>query len=911
MAGEIGSLFARIARRDLARPCLMVAAVALLPTITVFSLSAGEAAENGIVAPVRPIATPVRPVGAAVPSETERETWRRTMQRTPKPKNGCFTAAYPETEWREVPCRKPPDKLFLPKRSGTTTTQTIGGTGTDFSAQATRHITEVEGSFDSVTGVTSECDVACPKQVCPATPSCTASSANQYTLQLNTQPFTTSACSTSPAPGSCKGWQQFLYEGSGSVFIQYWLLNFGPSGTMCPTPRGAHCDAMHAFSDGWCPIPLEGNVFCVVNGQNAVDAGSQPITSLQQMTVAGAAASPGLNDSISVSTANTFHSASGNNFFPDLGSQWQIAEFNVFGDGNGDQAVFNGGSTIVVRIGVDNGTTSKPSCDSQTFTGESNNLTVVATSGTPSTSTFGSLVFTESNVPGSVQTDCSKAATIDGGGPPIVTSIGPAEGQCATASTITIRGSNLAGAARVVADSHSNLSPLSLQLQSVANDEIIATVPAFLPGGVYEIVVSTPFGESAQVWNSAHTDTFSVLPTVTGISPNRGPVAGGTQVTVNGGCFDARTRISFGGAEASGNYPCGIGLGPSSQCVVYSPPTNSASSVDVVADTNGAASVVSPVDRFTYAGPQITSISPTSGPVTGGTEVTISGTGFPRYDLHNLQNTPISFGSVGTIAECDSTWCVVVSPRATSPGPVGVTATAFGATSGSSSGDVFTYNSAPVLTRFEFTRDYVGGISAVVDLDGNAPSSGATVALNSSNPNLVGLPATATIPAGKKTTIVPVTTNPSPTDQSVTATASYDNTSLTSTVSISASPPLTLSSDVTALDAGQSANVTVGLNSPAPPAGAAVTLSSTDPAEISIVPTIATVPAGNYSTVFSVTNRHSNSRMATIQAAYDGASASLSFRIPAPPRCTAMQCARFYHWDSNLCRCEPGIPVAH
>ncbi len=35
---------------------------------------------------------------------------------------------------------------------------------------------------------------------------------------------------------------------------------------------------------------------------------------------------------------------------------WQEAEFNIFGDCCGSQAVFNSGSTIVVRTSLDDGT---------------------------------------------------------------------------------------------------------------------------------------------------------------------------------------------------------------------------------------------------------------------------------------------------------------------------------------------------------------------------------------------------------------------------------------------------------------------------------------------------------------------------------------------------------------------------
>ena len=189
MAIETTSILARIPRRAGPRSCLMVA---LAPTLAVVLFGVGNAAETEIVAPVRPnvtsvqpaptpvqlgqpVAKPAEPVVTQVPEASEREKWRQTMQNTPKPKNGCFTATYPQTEWREVPCKTPSNKLYPPKLAPTAT---IGGAGTNFSAQVSGHLTQAEGSFDSVTGVTSECSVACPfnastnTAVCPANPSC-------------------------------------------------------------------------------------------------------------------------------------------------------------------------------------------------------------------------------------------------------------------------------------------------------------------------------------------------------------------------------------------------------------------------------------------------------------------------------------------------------------------------------------------------------------------------------------------------------------------------------------------------------------------------------------------------------------------------------------------------------------------
>jgi len=363
------------------------------------------------------------------PTAVELESWRKTILHTPRPKEGCFTATYPETEWREVPCKTPPHKLYPPKRSGMA--EQVGGViggvgGPDFSPVVTGHITEAEGSFDTVTGVTSECAVPCPPPTyaCPTSPTCTGStSPNTYSLQLNSKPFTTSACSGSPDPAGCQGWEQFVYSSSGGGFIQYWLENYGPGGTLCPMPRGASCAILGVESDGWCPFSFSGDteVYCVVNAVNSAPAPSEPATSLGEMKLTGDAGtvSPPANDSVTVTVPvgtppipKPF-TASGNNYFPDLGSQWQEVEFNVFGDGGGDQAVFNSGATVAVRTSVASGTSSGPGCDLQSFTGESNNLTLNNTAPAAVPGVLPALLFSEVNpAPSGAPATCADATSV-------------------------------------------------------------------------------------------------------------------------------------------------------------------------------------------------------------------------------------------------------------------------------------------------------------------------------------------------------------------------------------------------------------------------------------------------------------------------------------------------------------------
>jgi len=362
----------------------------------------------------------------AKPTAEERETWRQRIIHTRVPKKGCFEAKYPEAAWREVACKTPSHKLYPPKRRGGIRVDNIvGGAGPDFSADLTSDfITRAEGSFDSTNNVTSECNVQCPPDaagnaVCPTNPSCSGQPANDYSLQLNSKPFTTTACSGSNT-GECLGWEQFVYDStSGSGSIQYWLENYGTAGTQCPTPRHANCAANSSYTDGWCPFQFTstGNVYCVVNavGGTNVPSGTPlpfPASSLDELKLEGDAGSTSTDDQIVVTTDGTPEVSTGGNYFKDLAKTWQEVEFNVFGDASASQAVFNGGATVQVRTSVASKTSEIPSCDSEGFTGESNNLTLVELMPPVAHTGIPSLVFKESNASGSTQVGCAGSVSV-------------------------------------------------------------------------------------------------------------------------------------------------------------------------------------------------------------------------------------------------------------------------------------------------------------------------------------------------------------------------------------------------------------------------------------------------------------------------------------------------------------------
>jgi hypothetical protein len=86
------------------------------------------------------------------------------------------------------------------------------------------------------------------------------------------------------------------------------------------------------------------------------------------------------------------------------------------------------------------------------------------------------------------------------------------------------------------------------------------------------------------------------------------------------------------------------------------------------------------------AAPAVTSISPSSGPLAGGTTVTVTGSGFTGA-------TAVSFGSTAasSFTVNSDTSITATAPAATSVGPVDVTVTTPAGTSAASAGDRYSY----------------------------------------------------------------------------------------------------------------------------------------------------------------------------------------------------------------------------
>jgi hypothetical protein len=323
--------------------------------------------------PERPAATPPSSQQAA-PGEVlsaeerqKREEWQRAMSQIPVPKKGCFNSSYPSLEWREVPCGPPsndPNPPYIGPGANA-----VGANNGDVAAQvAGPMITSATGSFDSVTpaGVT----ITGPYGANP-------NAANAFTLQINSQFFSTPACA---GVAGCLGWQQFIYSqnqcGGPCVFMEYWLINFGP---VCPAGHPWHQSGTSCwFNSASTPAP-------------AVTAAQ-----LQGTTLTGTAGAA--NDTVVLTSPGGNASAMAADTVVSLSLQWNTAEFNIFGDCCSSGTSFSPGTTVVTRTRVNNGTDKKPTCVAQSFTAETNNLSFGAAP--PATGPGPAVIFTMSSAGG-------------------------------------------------------------------------------------------------------------------------------------------------------------------------------------------------------------------------------------------------------------------------------------------------------------------------------------------------------------------------------------------------------------------------------------------------------------------------------------------------------------------------------
>jgi len=226
--------------------------------------------------------------------------------------------------------------------------------------------------------------------------------------------------------------------------------------------------------------------------------------------------------------------------------------------------------------------------------------------------------------------------------------ISPNQGSTGGGTLVTITGTNLSNTSEVRFGSKAATS-----VTQVSPTQVTAVSPSGT--GSVGVTVTTPGGTSNPV------PFFYVgAPFKSSLGADSGPLAGGNTISVAGTGLSTATSVSFGGVTATPTVvsdssltvtvPAGTTAGPVSVSVTTAGGTNNGLSYTYVDD------------------PTITTVAPTSGPTSGGTAVTITGTALDSTDSVTFGGTPAPFSVINA-----TTLSAVTPPGAAGAADVVVT----------------------------------------------------------------------------------------------------------------------------------------------------------------------------------------------------------------------------------------------
>ncbi len=321
---------------------------------------------------------------------------------------------------------------------------------------------------------------------------------------------------------------------------------------------------------------------------------------------------------------------------------------------------------------------------------------------------------------------------------PVINGIAPAAGAPEGGAEVTIYGYNIGGATAVKFGTTDAAS-----FRVVSANEIVAVAP---PGtGVTYVWVVTPEGPADVRWGLETVEfTYKAVPVVTSLTPNTGPLTGGSTVYVEGRNFENTLWVQFGSVNTHT-----FSVVNSNRIAVLLPPGSGMVDVQVV--TPEGMSQSSAASKFTYNSlPAVSSITPARGPVGGGSTITIQGGGFQNATSVTIGGVPAASYSI-----ISGTQIRAVTPAGI-PGLAEVAVSNANGPSVSLPGRGFTYVATPVITGLSPSG---GGAPGTITINGTALRLPTSVTFGAANATVVSSSDTAivvNVPAGTVGDVVDV-----------------------------------------------------------------------------------------------------------------------------------------------------------
>ena len=265
---------------------------------------------------------------------------------------------------------------------------------------------------------------------------------------------------------------------------------------------------------------------------------------------------------------------------------------------------------------------------------------------------------------------------------PTVTGLSQSDGISGGGEVVEIVGSGLTGATAV----HFGNAAAS-GVTVLSSDAVAAITPVGV--STVNVTVTTPGGTSATSTADRYTyvtpTSDSGAPSITKVTPHLGPTSGGTQVTLTGKKLSEVSEILIGGQAATS-----VTEVSATEIEATVPADVVTGAVSVVAIGSSGESSVSSKDSFKYKdfsqAPTVTKVSPASGSLSGGNEVTISGT-----DLVGATEVEFGTNAATSFKVTKGGTKIKVEAPAGSTGTVDITVTRPGGTSAVVTADRYTY----------------------------------------------------------------------------------------------------------------------------------------------------------------------------------------------------------------------------
>jgi hypothetical protein len=338
--------------------------------------------------------------------------------------------------------------------------------------------------------------------------------------------------------------------------------------------------------------------------------------------------------------------------------------------------------------------------------------------------------------------------------PPAVTGLAPPTGPTGGGNSVTVTGTTfqsagqftttsvLVGTHNITATPCPGTPTVPCFTVNSSTSITIGDIPPHVIGTV-DITVTTTEGTSTT--SAADHYTYEPIPAVSSVSPNAGVAPGGNTVAVMGTLFTGVTEVSVGSVNittacmGTPTMPCFAFISATQINVDLFP--SGSGNVDITVTTPGGTSPTTAADVYAYAPvPTITKVAPNHGSITGGTSVTLTGSGFePTGTNRSFTTTLVSVGGIAvTTTPCpgaptapcynvnSSTQIFVEDFPAHAVGSADITVTTIGGVSVISSADKYFYGATFPTVTFVAQKFGAEKGGAVVTITGtNFTSSGA------------------------------------------------------------------------------------------------------------------------------------------------------------------------------------------